>query len=79
MLDKHLKTLEEIVELKGNCLLARRCGNCPFASKCLPQFVIDGGKPLSQSARADLAAEVLLRAELLGEEDCASEQYHVQA
>lgn len=74
--DKQREILEEIISLRGNCLDGRRCQYCPFKSKCLPQFAM-GKARMSQQERANSAADVLAREELLGETDAASEQYHL--
>lgn len=76
MEDKHRETLEEIISLSGNCLESRRCTRCPFKAKCLPQFAT-GGPRMSQYERANNAADILAREELLGETDDASEQYNL--
>lgn len=74
--DKQLEILEEIISLGGNCLEAKRCQGCPFRTKCLPQFAM-GKSRMSQNQRANYAADVITREELLGETDGASEQYHI--
>ena len=79
MIDRHRDILEEIVSLHGDCLHWSRCGECPFKTKCLPEFVKAEGRRLSKHERANLAADVLAREELLGEDDAASEQYNISS
>ena len=74
---KHRKILEEIVELSGSCLEAKRCSVCPFAAVCLPEFVKDRESRPSKTERANMAADVLVRVDLLGEEDEPQEQYSI--
>ena len=74
----HKDILGDIVDLEGACLEADRCQRCPFAAVCLPEFVKDKELRPTKSKRYQMAADVLVRHELLGEEDDPSEQYDIQ-
>ena len=50
--------LEEIMEKKGNCLLASRCKVCPFRNACLPEFATETGQ-LTHQQRYNLAFDVI--------------------
>lgn len=62
------KILEQIVELDGNCLDGRpRCEQCPFRSKCLPEFLNE--EPPTKHKRLEMAKQVLFHNLVLEEDD----------
>ena len=67
MNDKHLNTLEKIVALDGNCLTDQMCRACPFAKKCLPEFVV--GRPLSRKQRLEAALDKLAKLSLMDDDN----------
>lgn len=80
MIDAHKKILSEIVALDGKCLDPEiRCKACPFASVCLPDFIRGNKDRPSQQERANMAADILARHELLGADDDPQEQYRVHS
>ena len=61
--DKNI--LDEIVDLKGDCMLSTRCRECPFRSMCLPEFV--NPVPPTKNQRMNMAVDVLFHNEVLDE------------
>ena len=61
--DKQREVLAEIVQNKGMCLEVERCESCPFASRCLPDFVKKEG--WSKNKRLNMAADALVNEDLL--------------
>jgi hypothetical protein len=59
-------TLEEIVELDGECLDGVRCRRCPFRAICLPEFL--NPIPPSQPQRLKMAQDVLTHHYLIDED-----------
>lgn len=72
---EHADTLEEIVGLDGNCLNAKMCSRCPFASVCLPEFL--NARP-TKNQRKSMALDVLARHHLIGEEGDPSDQFQLR-
>lgn len=66
-------TLEEIVELDGQCLDSKRCQRCPFRAICLPEFL--NPVPPSQPQRLKMAIDVLAHHCLIDEEEDAVKEY----
>lgn len=64
--DSDKKILEEIANLKGNCLDSKRCTKCPFRAICLPEFL--NPLPPSQPQRFKMALDVLTHNCLVDEE-----------
>jgi len=50
-------TLEEIVQLDGQCLDSKRCQRCPFRAMCLPEFL--NVVPPSEPQRLKMAQDIL--------------------
>lgn len=69
MLKTHEETLEKIVELEGDCLDSKYCSVCPFASKCLPEFLKTPRQRPSKPERFQMALDVLARNALLNDDD----------
>jgi len=65
MNERQNEILEKIVELDGNCLTAEICKECPFASKCLPQFLHGKQKRPSKDERLNLALDTMAHGVLL--------------
>jgi len=63
--------LEEIIEVKGECLKTSRCQNCPFRNACLPEFATNTGQ-LTHEQRFNLALDIL--AEITIMDDIPSEE-----
>ena len=59
-------TLEEIVQLDGQCLDSKRCQRCPFRAICLPEFL--NPVPPSQPQRVKMAGDVLAHHYLIDDE-----------
>lgn len=59
MNDKDLIVLEEIVTLKGKCLLNSRCQQCPLISHCFPKYLQGGTSEHRQKSRLNLALKTL--------------------
>lgn len=59
-------TLEEIVQLDGQCLDSKRCQRCPFRVICLPEFL--NPVPPSQPQRLKMAMDVLTHHYLVDDE-----------
>ena len=62
------KVLNQIVEKEGNCLINSLCDNCPFRTKCLPEFLNEKTRP-TRKERYEMAADLLSRIELMLDED----------
>jgi hypothetical protein len=60
-----IETLQQIVNLRGNCLDSKRCSSCPFRGICLPDF-IRSGMP-SKEKRLRRAEEVLTFHHIFGD------------
>lgn len=69
MNEKHISILEAIVELKGDCLDAHLCKQCPFKKQCLPNFLQDKQKRPTQKERFNLALDTITNISLLGDQD----------
>jgi len=65
MNEQQSKILEKIISLDGDCLTAEICKECPFASKCLPQFLHGKQKRPSKQERLNLALDVIAQEVLL--------------
>lgn len=63
---KNKRVLGEIVALDGQCLDSKRCLDCPFKTKCLPEFLYP--KPLTQKQRLNMALDALSGNLLLDDE-----------
>lgn len=50
-------TLEEIVQVQGQCLDSKRCQKCPFRAICLPEFL--NPTPPSTPQRLKMAQDIL--------------------
>ncbi len=74
MPSKKIKVLEEIISLDGNCLLAKRCLQCPLRGKCHPTFYSDstGKSRFRNYERVNHASEILTNIILMGDEDYAA-------
>lgn len=57
--------LQEIVDLEGDCLMRKRCEQCPFRSMCLPEFLNVAAPPPTKQQRRDMALKVLTHNSLL--------------
>lgn len=63
---KDSSTLQEIVDLDGNCMNSNRCIKCPFRAMCLPEFL--NPVPPTTQQRAKMALDVLTHHALVDEE-----------
>ena len=63
-------TLQEIVDLDGDCILSSRCSRCPFRSMCLPEFL--NPVPPTTHQRARMALNVLTHHALVDEDQAAA-------
>jgi hypothetical protein len=68
VLKTHEDTLERIAALGGNCLDAKICSFCPFASRCLPEFLKTPAYRPSQEERLSMALDALTRNSLLDDD-----------
>ena len=68
MNSKKTQILEKIIDLQGDCLEAALCEDCPFKSKCLPQFLDYKSKP-SKEERFNLAMDTIVNVTLLEDTD----------
>jgi hypothetical protein len=68
---KDASTLQEIVDLDGNCLNSSRCSKCPFRAMCLPEFL--NPVPPTTQQRAKMALDVLTHHALV-DEDLSTEE-----
>jgi hypothetical protein len=68
MNEQNIEILEKIVALDGDCLTAKMCKVCPFASKCLPQFLHGKQKSPSKDERLNLALDTLAYGVLLDDD-----------
>ena len=68
MNERQNQILEKIVELDGDCLSAKICKQCPFASRCLPQFLHGKQKSPSKDERLNLALDTLAYGVLLDDD-----------
>jgi hypothetical protein len=59
-------SLQEIVNLDGNCMNSIRCARCPFRAICLPEFL--NPIPPTTQQRAKMALDVLAHHALVEEE-----------
>jgi hypothetical protein len=66
--NKNLQTLEKIVELKGDCLDSKLCNQCPFKSKCLPQFLNFKNRPTKEE-RFNLALDNIVNTTIMEEDE----------
>ena len=57
ILESDAATLQEIVELEGNCLSKDRCMRCPFRAMCLPEFL--NPAPPTKNQRFTMALDIL--------------------
>ena len=64
--NKDTESLQEIVDLDGNCMNSARCTKCPFRAMCLPEFL--NPNPPTTNQRAKMALDVLTHHSLLEEE-----------
>lgn len=69
MLKTHENVLDRIIELDGACLDAKLCSMCPFASRCLPDFLKTPRERPTKSERLQMALDVLARNSLLNDDD----------
>lgn len=65
---KQKNVLNKIVELDGNCLSSKLCTECPFKTKCLPEFLDKKSRPTKRE-RYEMALDVLARVDIMGDED----------
>jgi hypothetical protein len=68
LLKKHEETLDKIIDLDGDCLDAKICEVCPFASLCLPDFLHTSKRPTKQE-RVQMALDTLTRNHLMADDD----------
>lgn len=61
--------LDKIVELQGDCLDAKLCRACPFASTCLPDFIRDVSSRPSKEQRLQMALDLITRKVLFDDDD----------
>ena len=54
---KDAATLQEIIDLDGDCLNSNRCNKCPFRKICLPEFLNTISPTTHQ--RAKMALDVI--------------------
>lgn len=59
-------TLEEIVQVNGECLNSKRCQLCPFRVNCLPEFL--NPVPPSEPQRLKMAQDILTHYYLIDDE-----------
>lgn len=71
--NKDINILQEIVNVRGNCLYSKRCSECPFRSRCLPEFL--NIEPPTQNQRFNMAVDVLTYHQLLQDEEAEKVQY----
>lgn len=72
---KDISTLEEIVAVGGKCLYSKRCPDCPFRSRCLPEFLNE--IPPTSDQRLNMALNVLSYHQILGDDIAHEEvQFH---
>lgn len=69
--NKDLAILQDIVAVQGKCLYSKRCLDCPFRSKCLPEFL--NLIPPTAKQRLNMALDVLSYHQLLGDIEAAEE------
>jgi hypothetical protein len=67
--DHQIQILEKIVELKGDCLKADMCRDCPFAKQCLPEFLKVKRERPSKQERFNMALDKLTNISLFDDED----------
>lgn len=60
---KDIAILQEIVIADGKCLYSKRCPECPFRSKCLPEFL--NIEPPTANQRLNMALDVISYHQLL--------------
>lgn len=61
--NKDIAILQEIVIADGKCLYSKRCPDCPFRSKCLPEFL--NFDPPTANQRLSMALDVISYHQLL--------------
>lgn len=69
--NRDTEILAEIIKEEGKCLYSKRCLDCPFRSKCLPEFL--NFIPLTPQQRVQMALDVLSYHQLLDDEDILEE------
>jgi hypothetical protein len=69
--DRDLAILQEIVSSRGKCLYSKRCLECPFRSKCLPEFL--NFIPPTANQRLNMALDVIAYHQLLDDSNIAEE------
>lgn len=67
---KDIEILEDIVAVEGKCLYSKRCPDCPFRSKCLPEFL--NPDPPTAQQRLNMALDVLSYHQLLDDQESTS-------
>lgn len=69
LLKEHKTLLQEIIDLGGDCLDAKRCCRCPFAFVCLIEFAKCAKDPKTRIAskqdRFNIALNVVTRDALM--------------
>lgn len=69
--NKDLSILEEIITLRGDCLYSKRCLECPFRSKCLPEFL--NFIPPTTTQRMNMALDVMAYHQILDDKEVMEE------
>lgn len=65
--NRDVEILEEIIEVGGKCLFSKRCPECPFRKRCLPEFL--NYMPPSSNQRFTSALNVLSYNGILDDEE----------
>ena len=63
--------LQDIIDLRGDCLSSTRCAQCPFRSVCLPGFL--SSTPPTHAQRFRIALDTLSSLMLLDDDDSVKE------
>lgn len=71
--NKDVEILQEIVNVGGKCLYSKRCLDCPFRSRCLPEFL--NTEPPTTNQRLNMALDVLTYHQLLEDGDALQVEY----
>lgn len=72
MNSSEIDTLNEIVELEGDCLMYERCRKCPFKVQCHRSIVRSYNGPFGKPQRLAAALDALFNLAVMGDEDLPS-------